>query len=97
MATGSAGTDGPLGGLCLSLFFGVFGSTVHHVQGWTLLFHWAVSNLRRYQWSVIMSLICTEKPTFFTDLNVVDAENRVSVKILSHPGRGSLGALPEGT
>lgn len=46
LASGSAGPDGPLCGLLLCLLFGVSGSTLHHVQGWTLLLHWALSSLR---------------------------------------------------
>ena len=47
LAPGRAGPDGPLSGLLCRLLFGLPGSTLHHVQGWTLLLHWAVSDLRR--------------------------------------------------
>lgn len=54
VASGGAGADGPLRGLLLGLLFGVPGPAVHHVQGRTLLLHWTVSSLRRYQLSLTM-------------------------------------------
>lgn len=54
VASGGAGADGPLRGLLLRLLFGVPGPALHHVQGRTLLLHWTVSSLRRYQLSLTM-------------------------------------------
>lgn len=54
VASGGAGADGPLRGLLLGLLFGVPGPALHHVQGRTLLLHWTVSSLRRYQLSLTM-------------------------------------------
>lgn len=47
VAPGSAGPDGPVGGLLLRLLLGVPGSTFHDVQGRTLLLHRPVSSVCR--------------------------------------------------